>query len=81
MKNPTPTEMLDQINVLCKDQVRRLYESMEKLGAEVKDESGRIIPQPQTDRERIMFAAGQVSLALFIQGATMALPTEKEEPK
>lgn len=81
MKNPTPAEVLDQINVLCKDQVRRLYEDMEKLGAVIKDEHGNKIPQPQTDRERIMFAAGQVSLALFIQGATMALPTEKEEPK
>lgn len=73
---PTPAEALVQINTLCKDQIARLYEQMEQLGAVVKDEYGHKIPQPETDRDRIMFAAGQVSLAAFIQGAT-TMPSEK----
>jgi len=64
-------ELVKQINVLCKDQIDRLPEQMAALGAIVKDEHGSIIPQPQTDRERVMFAAGQLSLAFFIYGATM----------
>lgn len=72
MAQPTPEQVVRQVNTLCKDQVEKLYAQIEALGGVdlVRDEHGRKIPQPQTERERIMFAAGQISLALFIQGAT-----------
>lgn len=66
----TTAEQLKSINEMCKETVKRLYKEMEDLGATVRDEAGAIIPQPKTTQDQIMFRAGQLSLALFIQGAT-----------
>lgn len=69
----TNTEKLRSVNEMCKETVKRLYKEMEDLGATVRDEAGALIPSPKTDQDKIMFLAGQVSLALFIQGATSSL--------
>jgi hypothetical protein len=62
---------IERINGLCREQMKSLHERLEALGAKVRDEQGMLIPMPQeSDRDKIMFLAGQLSLALFIQGAT-----------
>lgn len=58
--------------------VNDVYEKMEKLGANVSDERGRLIPQPQNDREKIMFLAGQATFALFFKGAVSSLTPSGE---
>lgn len=64
-------EKLQSINELCKETIKRLYDEMESMGAKVRDEAGLLIPLPTpTAQDQIMFRAGQLSLALFIQGAT-----------
>jgi len=70
MKPMTDAEKLHNINEMCKETVKRLNKEMEDLGAAVRDEAGALIPQPKTTQDKIMFLAGQLSLALFIQGAT-----------
>jgi hypothetical protein len=68
---PPASSPKHRIHDFCKDQVASLYEQLEALGAKVRDERGMLIPIPQeNDRDKIMYLAGQLSLALFIQGAT-----------
>ena len=63
--------LLQRINVLCKEQVKNSHQKMDDLGAKVQDANGSVvIPQPENDRDKIMFAAGQMSWALIIQGVT-----------
>ena len=65
------TEILGRINKLVTDMALDLNKKMAELGATVADEHGPIIPQPESDRDKIMFMAGQVSLASFMIGATL----------
>jgi hypothetical protein len=63
-------ELSERLNVFAKETVENIYKDMEKLGANIRDDHGKLIPNPQNDQEKIMFLAGQVTLALFLQGAT-----------
>lgn len=63
-------ERIERINGFMEETVTRLYKEIEKLGTKIQDEQGHMLPQPQNDRERVMFLAGEISMALFVQGAT-----------
>jgi len=67
---PPKDDRIDRINGFMQETVARLYDDIEKLGTKVQDELGHLLPQPQNDRERVMFLSGQISLGLFVQGAT-----------
>ena len=71
-RNDVAVETLERIHILMSESVKRLQKEMADLGAEVEDEHGAKIPQAVSDRDKIMFKAGEQSLALFIMGVTLS---------
>jgi len=63
-------DRIKRINGFMKESVDRSYQKIENLGTPIRDERGRLLPQPQSDREKVIFLSGQISMALFVQGAT-----------
>lgn len=67
---PPRDERVEQINGFMEETIARLYKEIEEYGVKVRDQFGHLLPQPQNDREKLMLLTGQISLALFVQGAT-----------
>lgn len=71
--NPTDASVvrIQRINRLMQETVDKFYQEIENLGTTIRDEHGHLLPLPQNERERVMYLSGQISMALFVQGATM----------
>lgn len=62
---------LKGINEMLKETEKRLKNDIEAAGGPKNiDNNDYSIPHPVTDQDRIMYSAGQLSLAFFIDGST-----------
>lgn len=73
-----PRTMAD-LYQLAQDTVNEAKVVIEKHGGPPADAADYSIPSPETDRDKLMAAAGQLRLALFLVGATMMAKDDPQE--
>lgn len=67
---PSQRDFKARLNLLLENAWAEQKEYAKQHGGVVEDEHGSLIPQPKTDQDKVMFAAGQMQLIAFLLGAT-----------